>query len=256
MKLISWNVNGLRAIARKGFQEWFEAQDADLVCLQETRAQPHQLSGFTLCPPGYHAHFCSAQKPGYSSVATYSKQEPVRVSQGMDFPEVDVEGRILVTVYPQFTMINAYMPHSRRDLSRLDYKMAFCARFLPWLNELKQAGHRLIICGDYNTAHTDLDLTHFKANRKNAGFLPVERAWMDDFLALGFRDVFRDQHPEQTGHYTWWSNIKGVRERNVGWRIDYFLVDEALVPLLHDASLQPQVRGSDHCPVVIELNLP
>lgn len=255
MKLISWNVNGLRAAERKGFLPWFQEQDPDFVCLQEVRAQPDQLSEQVGRPSGYAVHHCCAQKKGYSGVMTYSKQQPTSVTVGMGFPEVDVEGRILLTQFQEFTLINAYMPHSRRDLSRLDYKMAFNDRFLQWIGALKKTHPPLIICGDYNLAHQEIDLTNARANRKNAGFLPKERAWMDDFLAQGFRDVFRDMHPDEGGHYTWWSNRKGVRERNVGWRIDYFCVDESLADKVRASYHQREVLGSDHCPVVLELDL-
>ncbi len=253
MKFVSWNVNGLRAIERKGFEAWFRAENADLVCLQEIKAAPAQLSEFLRAPAGFEAYFEPAQKPGYSGVVTYSRHRPVKVWRGMDFEPVDREGRILVTEFERFTLVNAYMPHARRDLSRKDFKLDFCARFLDWVRRLQADGHRLIICGDVNVSHTELDLTHAKTNRANAGFLPEERQWFDELLALGLRDVFRDRHPGQPGHYTWWSNIKGVREKNVGWRIDYFLVADVLVESVRGSGHQAQVLGSDHCPVWLEL---
>lgn len=255
MKLVTWNVNGLRAIEKKGFASWFRAVDADLVCLQEIKATPDQLSEFMRAPDGYQAFFEPAQKPGYSGVVTYARLAPRKVWRGMGWEDIDREGRILVTEFAHFTLVNAYMPHARRDLSRKDFKLAFCERFLDWVQRLQAEGHRLVICGDVNVSHTELDLTHAKTNRGNAGFLPEERQWFDALLALGLRDVFRDRHPGEAGHHTWWSNRKGVREKNVGWRIDYFLVAETLASAVRGSGHQAQVLGSDHCPVWLELEV-
>ncbi len=253
MRLFSWNVNGIRAAARKGFLDWFAAHNPDVVSLQELKAKPEQLDEALKSPSGYHAAWCCAQKPGYSGVAVFTRQKPDLVAVGCGVPEYDAEGRVLRVDLGDLTVVNIYFPHSRRDLSRLDFKMAFCEYILDWLKKLKAERPNLVVCGDYNTAHQDLDLTHYKTNRKNAGFLPVEREWMDRFLAHGFHDVFRERHPDEAGHHTWWSNRKGVREKNVGWRIDYHCVADTLLDRVVDVGHQQEVRGSDHCPVYLEL---
>lgn len=253
MKLVSWNVNGLRACWRKGFANYFAHEDADIVSLQEVRAFPEDLTRLQRKPlPDYQLFSHPAKKSGYAGVATYSRVPPKKVTYGMGYPAIDDEGRVLMLEFDDFTLINTYMPHSRRDLSRLDFKMRFLARFSAWIQKLRADGHKLIICGDYNTAHSYLDLTNDKANKKAAGFLPQERLWFSDFLATGFRDVFRDAHPGEDGHHTWWSNRKGVRERNVGWRIDYHCVDHRLVNKVTGVAHRSEVLGSDHCPVVLE----
>jgi len=254
MKICSWNVNGIRASARKGFMDWFAAEDADVVCLQEIKAKPVQLEQTLLAPLGYHAFFVPAEKPGYSGVAIYSRAMPKAVHFGCGIPEYDVEGRVLRIDFEDVTVVNIYFPHARRDLSRLDFKNAFCDALLAQLVTLAESRPNLVVCGDYNTAHQDIDLTNYKANRKNAGFLPEERAWFDRVLAAGFHDVFRETHPDEAGHHTWWSNRKGTRERNVGWRIDYTLVSEALRSRVVEAGHRSDVLGSDHCPVYVTLD--
>lgn len=255
LKLLSWNVNGIRAAARKGFLDWFAEEDADIVSVQELKAKPEQLDGSLKNPGGYHAFYCVAEKPGYSGVAVYSKTEPKDVIVGMDHEEFDREGRFLAVVFDQFTLVNAYFPHARRDLSRIDFKMAFNHAIAERLDKFKADGHQLILVGDYNVSHQDIDLTHAKANRKNAGFLPIERDWMTDFLASGYHDVFREFHPDEGGHYTWWSNRKGVRERNVGWRIDYHCVAASLRERVTSAFHRKDVLGSDHCPIGMTLSI-
>lgn len=252
----SWNVNGIRAAARKGFLDWFTDQDADVVCVQELKAKQHQLADALRQPSGYHVAYHEAERPGYSGVAVFSKEQPKRVIEGCGVPEFDLEGRVLRVDFARWTLLNIYFPHSRRDLSRLDFKNAFNAHMLQWIGAILAEQPHLVVCGDYNTAHKDEDLTHYKSNRKNAGFLPVEREWMDSFLALGFHDVFRDRHPGERGHHTWWSNLKGVRERNVGWRIDYHCVSSALLPHVTDVGHQQDVLGSDHCPIYLDFDLP
>ena len=252
MKLISWNVNGIRAAARTGFLEWFKEQKADVICIQETKAQPEQLDMFTLHPEGYHSYWHSAQKPGYSGVAIYSKQEPLKITPGIGKPDFDAEGRVLVAEYPEFVLVNAYFPNSQRDHARLDYKLKFCKEMFKFLEKLRKAGKQVILCGDYNIAHREIDLKNPKANENNAGFLPEERAWMDGILSGGYVDTFR-HFVKDPGHYTWWSYRPGVRDRNIGWRLDYFVVNEEFKGRLADARHQPHVKGSDHCPVVLEL---
>ena len=254
MKCISWNVNGIRAAKRKGFLDWFGEQDADLVCLQEVKAVQDQLGDDLIHPLGYHSYWSCAERRGYSGVVIYSRAEADRVHQGFGHPEFDKEGRVVAVDLGELTVVNAYFPHSRHDLSRLDYKMDFNNKLLEWLSGLAAQGRKLVLCGDYNVSHQDIDLTNYKANRKNPGFLPVERDWMDRFLAAGFRDVFRDAHPDESGHHTWWSNRKGVRERNVGWRIDYHCISESLADRVIDVGHQTEVLGSDHCPIYLQLS--
>ena len=255
MKLVSWNINGIRAGARKGFLDYLANQNADVVCLQEIKARPDQLAPGLLQPHGYQSLWFPAQRPGYSGLATYFKTPPVRVIDGIGDHTFDAEGRVQSLMFPDFWLINTYCPHSRRDLSRLEFKMAFNRAYGRFCERLRrESGLPMIVCGDLNTAHSPLDLTNDRANRRNAGFLPEERAWMDDFLATGMVDSFRHYHPWQKGHYTWWSNRKGVRERNVGWRIDYHLVDRRLMHRVLAVAHQHEVMGSDHCPIVLELS--
>ena len=213
MKLLSWNVNGIRAAHTKGFLKWFEAQQADVICLQETKAQLEQLDQSLHHPLGYHSFWHSAQKPGYSGVAIYSKSEPLSVTNGIGDASIDSEGRVLVAEYPKFTLINAYFPNSQREHTRLDYKLAFCNRMLQFCEGLRAAGKTVILCGDFNIAHREIDLKNPKSNENNAGFLPEERAWMDQFLAAGYVDSFR-HFCKDPNHYTWWSYRPGVRQKN------------------------------------------
>jgi len=254
LKLISWNINGIRAGERKGFLEWFTEQNADVVCLQEIKAHPDQLSEKLLHPDGYQSLWHPAKRPGYSGLGVYCKTPPAQIIEGIGDPEFDEEGRVFSMRFQDFWLINTYCPHSRRDLSRLDFKMAFNEKYSQFCDRLRRESELpLIVCGDLNTAHNELDLTNDRANRRNAGFLPEERAWLDEFLDSGFVDCFRHYHPLQKGHYTWWSNRKGVRERNVGWRIDYHLVDRRMMDRVLSVSHQSDVLGSDHCPIVLEL---
>ena len=253
MKFISWNLNGIRAAARRsGFEDWLQTESPDVLSVQETKARPEQLSESLRHPKAYHSYWHSAVRPGYSGVAIFSKREPLDVTQGLGDPQFDDEGRTLIAEFPEFYLINGYFPHVRHDLTRLDYKLAFCRALAAKAQQL-QTKKPVIVCGDYNIAHTDLDLANPKANRKNPGFLPEEKAWMDDFLALGYHDVFREAHPEQNGHYTWWSYRGTCRERNVGWRIDYQCVHQALRDRILSVSHQKNVPGSDHCPIELVL---
>lgn len=255
MRLISWNVNGIRAAGRGGFLKWFEDEAADVVAVQETKARPEQLTEENeglLHPLGYHSYWHSAEKPGYSGVAIYSKKEPLRIQHGIGVPEIDREGRVLIAEYPGFVLINAYFPNSQREGARLGYKLEFCEKMHKFLEKTRKEGKQVVLCGDLNIAHTEIDLKNPKSNVKNAGFLPEERAWMTDFLGAGYTDAFR--HFEKgPGHYTWWSYRPGVREKNVGWRIDYFCVNSEHESRLKSMVHQPQTRGSDHCPVALTL---
>lgn len=252
MKILSWNVNGIRSAERKGFLNWFEKEAPDIVCVQETKVQPEQLEESLLNPLGYHAAWHSAKKRGYSGVATFSKCEPRAVREGIGDAAIDDEGRVLQSEFAAFTLLNAYFPNSQRDHARLDYKLRFCKKIFSLLETLRSKGRNVVVCGDFNIAHRPIDLRNPKQNENNAGFLPEERAWMDEFVAHDYVDTFRHFCAEP-GHYTWWSYRPGVREKNIGWRIDYFFVNPEFKDRLRSAYHQPEVRGSDHCPVGLEL---
>jgi exodeoxyribonuclease-3 len=258
MRILSWNVNGIRAVEKTGFADWLEKEAPDILCLNETKAEPGQLSPRLVNPQAkgkpYYAYWASARKRGYSGVAIYSKIEPLDV-RFMGKPEFDDEGRTLVVDYQDFTLIAAYFPNSQDYGKRLDYKLAFCAAMLRLCNSLVKKGRRVLLCGDYNIAHTPIDLARPKENEGNAGYLPEERAWMDKFTHAGYVDTFRHFHPGETGQYSWWSYRAGARERNVGWRIDYHCVDKAFLPQVKSSIIRPEVMGSDHCPVEIILDL-
>lgn len=261
MKLASWNVNGIRASERGGFLDWFTAERADIVCLQEVKAFPEQLSEGLRNPKGYQVFWNPAQKAGYSGVAIYSRREPLSVSRGfgavgkagpISDPEIDGEGRVLVAEYPELVLINAYFPNSQRDHARLGFKLRFCGLMKRYCDDLRASGKNVVVCGDFNIAHREIDLRNPKSNENNAGFLPQERAWMTDFLEAGYVDSFR-RFEEGGGHYSWWSYRPGVREKNIGWRIDYHVVNGELADRLKKAEIRADVLGSDHCPVVLEL---
>lgn len=252
MKLISWNVNGIRAAQRGGFLDWFEKEAADIVCVQETKANLEQLDQSLHHPMGYHSFWHSAQKAGYSGVAVYSKAEPLVVRHGMGIADIDSEGRVLELEFPKFVLINCYFPNSQRDHARLDYKLHFCEEILKHCQKLRSAGKNMVICGDFNIAHQEIDLRNPKSNMDNAGFLPEERAWMSRFLQAGYADVFRER-TQEPHHYTWWSYRPGVREKNIGWRLDYHVINQEFRDAVQAASHRPQIKGSDHCPVVLEL---
>lgn len=252
MKIVSWNVNGLRACGKNGFLNWFENEKADIVCLQEIKATREQLEAPYHNPLHYHAFWNPAQKPGYAGTAIYTKTEPQSVHMGLGEPEFDIEGRVMILKYPTFTLINSYFPNSQRDHARLPYKLAFCKKFLSVAERLRNKGENVIMCADWNIAHREIDLKNPKSNQKNAGFLPEERAWMDHIISKGYIDAFRLFEPEG-GHYTWWSYRPGVREKNVGWRLDYFLTNCENQDRLKTSYHRTNVYGSDHCPVIVEL---
>ncbi len=253
MKLVSWNVNGIRAVAQKGLANYLAQENADVVCFQEIKAFPDQLDSSLRNPPGYQAYWNSAEKPGYSGLGVYSRVEPLSVRNGLGVPEIDSEGRVQWLEFADFTLVNTYFPNSQREHTRLPYKLMFCRVLHAELQKLRAQGKSLVLCGDFNVAHRPIDLKNPKANENNAGYLPEERAWMDEFLADGFVDVFRALHPHATDHYTWWSYRPGVREKNIGWRLDYHVTDESLRDRVIQAVHRPEVKGSDHCPVVLEL---
>lgn len=253
MKVISFNANGIRAAARRGFYEWLLQQDADFVCIQETKAQRHQLLPESLYfPENYYCDYFDAQKKGYSGVAIYAKKPPEQVIKGFGFNYCDDEGRYLQFDYPELSVISLYLPSGTSSEIRQEVKYAFLDRFAAHLVALKQAGRELIVCGDYNVAHQKIDLKNWRGNQKNSGFLPDERAWMDRFLGeMGFVDAFRliNQEAEQ---YTWWSNRGQAWEKNVGWRIDYQMITPSLAPRVKTVSIEKNARWSDHAPLIIE----
>lgn len=253
MKIISWNVNGIRAVAKKNFFEDFKTMNADILCLQETKAQDHQVAE-TLAPlEGYHIYSNSAEKKGYSGTAIISKTEPLSVSRDIGIAEHDTEGRVLCLEYEKFYVIDVYVPNSGSELKRLNYRQDWDKSFFNYLKNLEKT-KPVIVCGDFNVAHKAIDLARPKPNyNKSAGFMQEEIDGMDRFTQGGFIDTFRHFHPEETDKYSWWSYRAGARGKNVGWRIDYFLVSENVLPSLSKAYILNEVLCSDHCPVAIEL---
>ncbi|MAU10557.1 MAG: exodeoxyribonuclease III [Anaerolineaceae bacterium] len=254
MRLYAWNVNGIRAAQRKGFLDWLHSEKPDILGVQETKARPEQLDEELRNPEGYYTYWASATtKKGYSGVGLYSRIEPNNVYLGLDREEFDQEGRTIVAEYDDFVFITAYFPNGSRDHHRVPYKMSYKAHFLDYCNNLQKQGKPVIFCGDVNTAHNEIDLARPKQNTKTTGFLPEERAWMDDLVGQGYIDTFRMLNPELEGAYSWWSNRSGAREKNVGWRIDYFFVSPDLKGRVADAKIHTDVLGSDHCPISLTL---
>ena len=251
MKLISWNVNGLRACLGKGFMDYFSAENADFFCLQETKMQPGQAQ---VPAEGYHEFFNSAEKKGYSGTAIFARQEPLSVSYGMDSELHDHEGRLITLEYDRFYLVTVYTPNSQRGLTRLMYRLCWEEDFRLYLKRLDEK-KPVIVCGDMNVAHREIDLKNPKTNTENAGFTPQEREAMTKLLDAGFVDTFRLLHPDATGAYSWWSYMFNARANNAGWRIDYFLVSERIKDRVREARIDAQVMGSDHCPVVLDIDL-
>lgn len=251
MKLVSWNVNGLRACVNKGFIDYFKEVDADLFCLQETKLQEGQID--LDLGEGYKQYWNYAEKKGYSGTAVFSKNEPISVRYGIE-EDSEPEGRILTLEFENFYLVTVYTPNAKRDLARLPYRLEWEDRFRDYLKGL-DAVKPVLVCGDLNVAHNEIDIKNAKGNHGNSGFTLEERGKMTDLLAAGFVDTFRHLYPERTDVYSWWSNMPGVRARNVGWRIDYFLASERLAPQIIEASIACDTLGSDHCPVVLELEL-
>ena len=258
--LLSWNVNGIRAVSKKEiyqglkFTEWLHKTKPDILCLQETKAHPEQLEPKLISPQGYKSYWNSAEKKGYSGVVTYSKLKPTKVNFSLNSNKFDSEGRVVETEYPDFVLFNVYFPNGKASDERLKYKMTFYDHFLDYINNLKEKGKSIIVCGDVNTAHKEIDLTHPKANEKISGFLPIERDWMDKFFSNGYVDTFRYFNKDPK-NYTWWSMRTRARERNVGWRLDYFFVSDDLIEQVTDAYILSDIYGSDHCPVGLKLKL-
>lgn len=249
MKFISWNVNGLRAIVKKNFSEVFEALDADFFCLQETKLQEGQIE---LDLPGYHQYWNYAEKKGYSGTAIFAKEPALSVRYGLGIEEHDTEGRVITLEYPELFLITCYTPNSQNELRRLDYRMTWEDAFLAYLTELKQQ-KPVILCGDLNVAHKNIDIKNWKTNQKSAGFTPEEREKFSTLLAAGFTDTFRYFYPDAEGIYSWWSYRFNARKNNAGWRIDYFVVSDDLNERLLDAKIHTDIIGSDHCPVELDL---
>ena len=251
MRFLSWNVNGLRACVKKGFEDVFHTQNADFFCLQETKLQPGQIE---LDLPGYEQFWCSAEKKGYSGTAIFAKHAPLFVQYNLGIPEHDTEGRVITLEYPDFWLVTVYTPNAQDGLKRIDYRMAWEDAFRAHLKALDET-KPVIVCGDMNVAHEEIDLKNPKSNRGNAGFSDEERGKFTELLASGFTDTFRRLYPDLTGAYSWWSYRFNARANNAGWRIDYFLVSDRIADRIEDAFILNQIEGSDHCPVGLELTL-
>jgi len=249
VKIVSWNVNGLRAVLRKGFLDYLVEEKPDILCLQEIKCRPDDVE--EAWPAAYTAYFHSAEKPGYAGTAMFCNEKPLAIEPYVDVAGIDKEGRVLTAEFADFFLVNVYVPNAKRDLSRLDYRQAWDTGFLRYLKRLEKT-KPVIFCGDLNVAHTEIDLTNPKANVHNHGFTPEERAGFDAFVQADLVDTFR-VFEKSGGHYTWWSPMGTARARNIGWRLDYFLVSKALRPRLKKAFIRSEVRGSDHCPVGIDI---
>jgi len=252
--MLSWNINGIRAIEKKGFSKLLKKESPDIMCIQETKAQEDQIPEKLADIEDYHTVFASAEKKGYSGVGTFSKIKPNDVTKGIGVERFDSEGRILRSDYDDFILFNIYFPNGKASQKRLDYKMSFYETFLQEWKSLLDMGEKIVICGDVNTAHKEIDIARPKANEDRSGFLPIERKWIDDLLSAGFIDTFRYFYKEPD-NYSWWDYKTKARERNVGWRIDYFFISENLENNLKSAFIRDDIMGSDHCPVGIELDI-
>lgn len=254
MRIISWNVNGLRAIVRKGNWQWLLDESPDIFCLQETKSHPDQLTEDVRNPKGYFSYFDhSKTRKGYSGTAIYSKIKPEKVEYEVGIPELDQEGRLVLAHFKDFVLLNVYFPNGGGGPERLKFKFDFYDAFLTLIEKLRKQGKSVIFCGDVNTAHTEIDLARPKENEENTGFLPEEREWIDTVINHGYVDVFRAKNPTKTGAYTYWDMKTAARERNVGWRIDYFFVSPDLLPRIKKIEILSDVYGSDHCPVMLEV---
>ncbi|MFK7972394.1 MAG: exodeoxyribonuclease III [Bacteroidia bacterium] len=255
LSIVSYNVNGIRAAAKKGFFEWLGEKQPDIICLQEIKAQKDQLHEDWLAPHGYHTYWHPAEKKGYSGTAILTKQKPNEVSYESGMPVYDGEGRILRADYDDYSVISLYVPSGSSGEHRQAIKDDFMKDFIPYLNELRKTHPNLIISGDYNVAHTEVDIHNPKSNKKTSGFLPHEREWMTELLESGFVDTFREKHPDALDKYSWWSYRANARANNKGWRIDYNLVTEPLKDKIHDAGIWADVKHSDHCPILVEMDI-
>ena len=254
IKIVSWNVNGLRAIVKKNFLDWFRAESPDILCLQETKLNESQIPEELREIEGYHSFYDSAERKGYSGVCTFTKAKPLSVSREIGVPEFETEGRILITEYPDFILLNIYFPNGGASDKRLDFKLRFYDAFLDNARALLNDGRPIIVCGDVNTAHKAIDLARPDENSKVSGFLPIEREWIDRFIEAGFVDTFR-LFEDSGDHYSWWSYRTRARSRNIGWRIDYFFIDKAHVGIVKQSSILAEVEGSDHCPISLVIDV-
>lgn len=257
MKIISWNVNGIRSVAKKGFLAWMKKENADIYCLQETKAFPHQLEANLREPDGYHASWHLGERPGYAGTVTFSKDKPLSVTlEFKGHPYFHDHGRIVETGFKNFTLFNVYFPNGSpraNGQEMLSYKLNFFNEFFKLMEERRKTGQRVIACGDFNVCHHEIDIARPKENAGSIGFLPIERAALDKIVAGGYIDVFRHFYPDRTGAYTWWSFRSAARQRNVGWRLDYFFVSSDLLGCLKNIRHETEITASDHCPVVLEL---
>lgn len=254
MRLLSWNVNGIRAADKKGLFEWIKKESPDILCLQEIKALPEQAPNHLKNLPGYNVYWNSAERKGYSGVVTFTKEKPIDFKKGFGIEKFDLEGRTLIIEFPLFVLFNIYFPNGKKNQERLDYKLDFYDTFLAYTDNLKAKGKNIVICGDFNTAHKEIDLTRPKENEKISGFLPIERAWIDTFIDHDYIDTFRHFN-KGPGQYSWWDLKSRARERNVGWRIDYFFVNKKFMSHVKKAFILQNVMGSDHCPIGIEVKV-
>ncbi len=253
MKILCWNVNGIRAVWKKDFLGILEREDPDVICLQETKIHEKQLTQEMINPLGYYSTWAFAERAGYSGVVIYSKKKPKSVQIELGGGKHDDEGRLIVAEFDKFTLVNVYIPNGGRGDHRIEYKLNYYDEMLDLLERRRKKGENLIICGDFNTAHHEIDLARPRENANVTGFLPVERAWLDKFVGTGYVDTFRELHPNKSGAYTWWSYRAAARERNVGWRIDYFYVNEEFMGKVKKSEIRDDIFGSDHCPLMLEL---
>ena len=254
MKLLSWNVNGIRAAVKKGFLEYLEDENPEIICIQETKAHKEQLTSEILEDHGYFTYWHSGQKKGYSGVATFCKEEPLYIQEGIGIKKYDDEGRVLITEHNKFLLYNIYFPNGQKNEERLKYKLDFYDDLLPLINDQVESGNNVIVTGDWNTAHRPIDLARPNENKNTSGFMPIEREKVDEYILNGWVDTFRLFH-EEGGRYSWWTYRFGARDRNIGWRIDYFFVNEGMVEICTDADIHQNIFGSDHCPVSLILDL-
>ena len=252
MEIVTFNVNGLRAILKKNFMDWFKNQNPDILCLQEIKASKEQVNADIIEVEDYNVYWNSAERPGYSGVLTFSKEPPADIQFGLGIDRFDKEGRLIRTKFPEFTLLNVYFPNGKMSDERLKFKLDYYDAFLEFSENLKKSGEELIITGDLNTAHKEIDLANPKENEKYSGFLPIEREWMDKFVSYGYIDTFRHFHPDPK-QYTWWTYRFKARERNIGWRIDYFFVTKGLIDKVQDSTILKDVYGSDHAPILLKL---
>lgn len=252
MKITTWNINGIRAAIQKGIDKWIKEFSPEVMCFQEIKAKPDQIDGSVFQKFGYECHWNSGERPGYSGVGVLVKDKPDQIKYGLDNPKFDKEGRVIQLSYPGFELFNIYFPNGGRELERVPFKLDFYSYLLDYCDRLHKNNKSIILTGDFNTAHKEIDLKHPKENQKNTGFLPEERVWIDYYLQHGFVDIYRILYPDRI-QYTWWTYRMNARQKGVGWRLDYFLISKNLVPRVRDVIIHDDVKGSDHCPVTLQI---